>query len=455
MPHTRSTGDILVSKSVKKYRVIRQQIWSRPEFQDYSIEKKLLWFYLETGTNSNQLGIFQFLPRYASLETGLSQEQIDCIMNEFVDAGLILYNRDTHEVAIFHYLIDQIVKGGVTVTSCLESDLKKVQDLSLLDAVIQYNLTRWDELVGTAQSFVTSIINNTDTNNKDSNSNDIEQNINDKELKNKELMFNDICLSTADTTVDTTVNTTVNTPNTDTEIDRHCEVGIGADPHAIPTFDAIVKYLKDNYYVNADLADRQARAFIKLNEKSKWSYLERSSWEHMLDNMLAKDIEQRYTAEAVENRKAEAKAKAEADRKEQERQAENERIQHERENYFRHDWNERVYVNTSKDLLNYIKSRRYTEYDYSLCSCLYDKLYVQHTLEEMFVEMLFDKNIIAWDEVSNCIELNDYGIADTQIKRAVEKIKNDAWSEQYKPHLPELPKDDTPRSNAVIDDWQT
>lgn len=430
-----------MSKS-NKYRVIRQKLWSQPEFQDYSLEKKLLWIYLQTGSNCNQLGIYPFLPRYVHLETGLSIEQINAIMDEFARDGLIIYNEKTHEVCVLNFMSDQVAKGGTAVTQCLESDYKKVQDTSLIDAMLEYNLPLMDELPKTARDFLVSI----------SHSNDIEENNEDTSTDNKEVTSENKELNSNNETV--RINTGDNTESVRESVRDNTTVTktVNDDITIIPTVDMVTKYIADNYYLDTATATATADAFIMYNEKDNWSFAKRSPWTKMLIGFLAKDKYHRFDDEAVELRKAEVEKKAEEERIEQEQKDEAERKQQEYKSMFRECWGDYLSINSAQDLLDYIKTNHFSEYDYSLGKCLYDQLYISHTLEEITVMALFDKGIIAYDEVSDYIRINDCDIeqAKEPIKKIAEKLKKDSWSEKYR--VPEPPKVFVPYQRSVP--WQ-
>ncbi len=432
----------------QKYRVILQELWSRPEFQDCGLEKKLLWIYLQTGTNANQLGIYPFLPRYACLETGIPIDQIENIMSEFVDDGLIRYNRKTHEVCVFCFMEEQANNGGKAFTQCVERDMSKVTDKSLIDAMVEYNMPILDKLKPTARAFIESLSHG---DNDMDDSNDIEESINKNEAENIEhetvsnkqetvsSKHETVALNTA--AVRGIVRDTVRDNNTTTV----------NDDSVVPTVEQVSKYITDVYFTDTDISDRAARKFVELNEKNDWEYLKSSTWKHLVDKFLSKDKTHVFDSDSVNTRKAEAEKKAEADRIEAERKDEEERRWQEYKSMFRECWNPYTAIHTAQDLINYIKQNHFSEYDYSLGKCLYDKIYVSQTLEPIMVMSLFEKGIICFDEVGDYIVLSDYKIrnAAEPIKRIAEQLSKDTWSEKYRvPEAPKplvIPKNDTIR----------
>ena len=146
------------------FRVLRQEWWLDPDVQDWSPHKKLLWLYLQTNPKANQLGIYPFFPRYAALETGLELAEINDCLEEFEQAGLIVQNKNTHEIAVLNFISDQITVGGSVMLGYLNRNVKKVKDKGLLDAVRDYNLEHMDELVEadrmteTGRNFINSLI---------------------------------------------------------------------------------------------------------------------------------------------------------------------------------------------------------------------------------------------------------------------------------------------------------
>lgn len=427
-----------MSKS-QKYRVIRQELWSQPDFQDYSTEKKLMWIYLQTGSNANQLGIYRFMPRYASLETGLSIEQIESIMEEFVSEGLIRYNRETSEVCVFCFMRDQANNGGKAFTQCVERDLSKVRDKSLIDAMVEYNLPLLDELKPTAQTFIESLTHNNETEDNKDNESSKNETVSSKHetlnsnSKHEALNTDAVRDIVRDTVRDNTVTTTVN------------------DDSVVPTVEQVSKYITDVYFTDTDISDRTARKFVELNEKNGWEYLKHSTWKHLLDKFLSTDKTHVFDSDSVSIRKAEAEKKAEALRAEEELKAEYESKLKEYKAMFKEGWNPYSAINTAQDLINYVKGNYFTEYDYSLGKCLYEQMYVSHNLEEIMVMSLFEKGVIVYDDTGDYIVLSDYGIsrANEPVKKIAEKLKQDSWSEKYRvPEPPKplvIPKNDTIR----------
>lgn len=220
--------------------------------------------------------------------------------------------------------------------------------------------------------------------------------------------------------------------------------------NTIPTMDLVVNELMSTYYLTTTESQDVGTSFITYNSGKNWSGLKHKSWTMLLKQFVEHD--KRYTQDKIELRKAEAKKKAEEERIEQEQKDEAERKQQEYKSMFRECWGDYLSINSAQDLLDYIKTNHFSEYDYSLGKCLYDQLYVSHTLEEITVMALFDKGIIAYDEVSDYIRINDCDIeqAKEPIKKIAEKLKKDSWSEKYR--VPEPPKVFVPYQRSVP--WQ-
>lgn len=151
------------------FRVLRQEWWLDPDVQDWTPHKKLLWLYLQTNPKANQLGIYPFFPRYAALETGLELAKINDCLEEFEQAGLIVQNKNTHEIAVLNFISEQITVGGSPMLGYLNRNVKRVKDKGLLDAVRDYNLEHMDELVEadrmteTGRMFIYSLVSKDDS----------------------------------------------------------------------------------------------------------------------------------------------------------------------------------------------------------------------------------------------------------------------------------------------------
>lgn len=86
------------------YRQVHTTIWQDGWISTLPPNEKLLWFYILTNAKTTQSGVYEFLPRYACFETGLSQEEVNEALRNFTKTGRVHYSEDTNEIMIVNWL---------------------------------------------------------------------------------------------------------------------------------------------------------------------------------------------------------------------------------------------------------------------------------------------------------------------------------------------------------------
>lgn len=73
-----------------------------------------------------------------SFFTGISTNQVDMLMDKLENEyHMIKYNKNTHEIAIVHWAKYNMNKlGGKPIIDCISSELKRVEDASLLKIIL-------------------------------------------------------------------------------------------------------------------------------------------------------------------------------------------------------------------------------------------------------------------------------------------------------------------------------
>ena len=124
-----------MAKNIK--RVVSTGFWEDSKVMtSFSPEDKYFMLYLLTNPHTNQLGIYQLVPKMAAFEMGYSVEAVTSLIERFESKyQIIKYNPDTMEVAIKNFLKHSILKGGKPVFDCLMQDKKTVKDKSLLSFI--------------------------------------------------------------------------------------------------------------------------------------------------------------------------------------------------------------------------------------------------------------------------------------------------------------------------------
>lgn len=85
------------------YRQIHTTSWQDPFVLDsLNYKEKYFYLYLMTNLKTTQCGINEISEKVMQLETDLSKDEIDELINKFIEFKKIKYNRNTKEI----YLIN-------------------------------------------------------------------------------------------------------------------------------------------------------------------------------------------------------------------------------------------------------------------------------------------------------------------------------------------------------------
>jgi hypothetical protein len=120
-----------------KYRMVRTEFWRNPILSEaMTPEDKYFYLYLLTNPYTTQIGIYKITKRQMAFDLGYSIESVHSLMERFIQHHkLIRYNPETRELAIENWGKDNLHKGGKPIMDCILSELKEVEDLSLIQYV--------------------------------------------------------------------------------------------------------------------------------------------------------------------------------------------------------------------------------------------------------------------------------------------------------------------------------
>jgi DnaD/phage-associated family protein len=120
-----------------KYRMVRTEFWKNPIVsEEMTPEDKYFYLYLLTNPQTTQIGIYRITKKQMAFDLGYSIESVHSLMERFIKYHkLIRYNPETRELAIKNWGKDNLHKGGKPVMDCINSELKEVEDLSLISYV--------------------------------------------------------------------------------------------------------------------------------------------------------------------------------------------------------------------------------------------------------------------------------------------------------------------------------
>ncbi|WP_251033586.1 DnaD domain protein [Bacillus sp. ISL-75] len=120
-----------------KFRLVRTDFWKNPMVsEEMTPEDKFFCLYLLTNPQTTQIGIYKITKKQMAFDLGYSIESVHSLMERFiVHHKLIRYNPETRELAIQNWGKYNLDKGGKPFMDCISSELKDVEDLSLIQYV--------------------------------------------------------------------------------------------------------------------------------------------------------------------------------------------------------------------------------------------------------------------------------------------------------------------------------
>ncbi|MFP5111585.1 DnaD domain protein [Bacillaceae bacterium C204] len=122
-----------------KYRMVRTDFWKNPIVsEEMTPEDKYFYLYLLTNPHTTQIGIYKITKKQMAFDLGYSIESVHSLMERFiVHHKVIRYNPETRELALKNWGKYNLHKGGKPVMDCIFSELKDVEDLSLIQYVLE------------------------------------------------------------------------------------------------------------------------------------------------------------------------------------------------------------------------------------------------------------------------------------------------------------------------------
>ena len=118
-------------------RVVDTGFWTDDKVVElFSPEDKLFMLYLLTNPHTTQLGIYKTNKKIMAFELGYSLDTINVLLDRFeTKYKIIIYDKETNEIAIKNYLKYSIIKGGKPVEDCLTRDIQQVKNKKLISYV--------------------------------------------------------------------------------------------------------------------------------------------------------------------------------------------------------------------------------------------------------------------------------------------------------------------------------
>lgn len=155
-------------------RIVDTTFWTDGKVDEFSPEDKYFLLYLLTNPFCKQLGIYEISVKQAAFQMGYSVDAFNVLLDRFENKyKMILFSKETNEIAIKNFLRHSVMKGGKPVEDCIKQDMAKVKNRKLIDFVFSH-LHNFDGLNVTVKQIVNEYIttNNIDINNDIHNDND-------------------------------------------------------------------------------------------------------------------------------------------------------------------------------------------------------------------------------------------------------------------------------------------
>ena len=153
-------------------RVVDTGFWTDGKVDEFSPEDKYFMLYLLTNPFSTQLGIYEISIKQVAFQMGYSMEAVRVLLDRFENKyGMILFSKETNEIAIKNYLRHSIVKGGKPVEDCLWKEMQGVKNKRLIAQVFQH-ISGFDGLNSTVKKIIFEFDPTTFNENDNENDND-------------------------------------------------------------------------------------------------------------------------------------------------------------------------------------------------------------------------------------------------------------------------------------------
>ena len=152
-------------------RPVDTAFWTDGKVDDFSPEDKYFMLYLLTNPFTKQLGIYEISIKQAAFQMGYSIDAFNVLLERFENKyKVILFSKETSEIAILNFLRHSVMTGGKPVEDCIRKEMEFVKNKSLIDAVFTHIHNK--KLNDTVRKIVDEYINNNDIQNDNDNENE-------------------------------------------------------------------------------------------------------------------------------------------------------------------------------------------------------------------------------------------------------------------------------------------
>lgn len=117
-----------------KFRYIYTDFWNDQKvIERFTPEDKLFMLYLLTNKYTKQIGVYRIPLKVIAFEIGYSTESVNSMIERFMNQyKLIVYDKETSEIAIKNWGKYNLNKGGTPIECCIKAELEEVKNKNLL-----------------------------------------------------------------------------------------------------------------------------------------------------------------------------------------------------------------------------------------------------------------------------------------------------------------------------------
>lgn len=120
-------------------RIVDTSFWTDGKVDEFSPEDKYFLLYLLTNPFCKQLGIYEISVKQAAFQMGYSVDVFNVLLDRFENKyRMIVFSKETNEIAIKNFLRHSVMKGGKPVEDCIKQDMAKVKNKKLIDFVFSH-----------------------------------------------------------------------------------------------------------------------------------------------------------------------------------------------------------------------------------------------------------------------------------------------------------------------------
>jgi DnaD/phage-associated family protein len=122
-----------------RFRKVSMDFWVDPiHSEEMTPDDRHFYLYLLTNQRTKQIGIYKTTIKQIAFDMGYTIEFIQTLMERFIVLHrLVRYNPETRELAIKNWAEYNFDRAGKPMMDCIFSELKEVQDISLIQYVAE------------------------------------------------------------------------------------------------------------------------------------------------------------------------------------------------------------------------------------------------------------------------------------------------------------------------------